>query len=122
MTAPSSAAAVDLQISRTNECPDGFFPDGAATGEWYVSPGLEQQVGGAPLSRRGYVARGLVFGRGRHQDAPERHAPREVTEGLWATGRVAGAEHTSESLLSGIACADAVERAIRERDDRPPRS
>ena len=116
-----SAVDPDLQVFRRDECPDGLFPDGAATGEWYVCPSVEGQVAGGPLSRRGYVARGLVFGGSRRRDAPEGHAPREVMEGLWAAGRVAGAGHTSESLLSGIACADAVESAIRERGDRPSR-
>ncbi len=120
--APSSRIAPDLQGFRVDECPKGVFPDGAATGEWYVTPGLEQEVLGAPHSRGGYVARGLVFGGGRAHDAQEPLATGQVLEGLWATGRVTGARHTSESLLSGIACADAVERAVRERGDRLPRS
>jgi len=111
-------AGADVAVGQTSECPVGLFPDGAATGEWYVSPGLEQQVVGAPLSRRGYVVRGLVFGGEQAQDTQERCATREVMEGLWATGWLAGAGHTSASLLSGIACADAVERVIRQRDGR----
>jgi hypothetical protein len=91
------------------EAPRGIFPDGAATGLWYMSPGLQA----APPS--GYIeaqpeqrVTGSVFA----PDSAARPGVRRVLPNVWAAGQVAGAQGYLESLAAGAQAASQVLTAL----------
>ncbi len=86
--------------------PTGLFPDGAATGEWYLSPeaassGLAADL---PTVRPPHTISAFTL------ETSVCH-PIPGMEGIWAAGQVTGAVTYSESLLSG----SRVARMVAER-------
>jgi len=88
--------------------PDGILgprdlwlaPDGITTGEWYLDPELDEVIARAIMSANGWwsaepphsVSGHIVVGDG---------GPREILDGVWVVGQVAGAGSYMESLGSG---------------------
>lgn len=81
----------------------GIFPDEAATGEWYRSPGLEGEAGArAQVVRGAHRVRGLVVV---SLDADGRLQGQRRT---WVVGQAAGARTYLDSLVDGVRGARAV--------------
>ena len=92
--------------------PPGLWPDGRATGEWYVSPGLE--LGGLDgevrVTRPPHtVTAGMVQDLGPTGALPQ-------LPGLWVAGTAAGAVGYQASLQSGAGVARAVLADLKARD------
>lgn len=98
---PGVAVAEMCSSGRLGEPVAGMFPDGAATGEWYRSPGYE----GCPDSR-GQTVRLAHRVSGQVIVSADANGLLEGHESTWVVGQAAGAGTYLDSLASGarVAC------------------